>query len=74
MDTIQGIVTGIPDRINKGGSSLSVWQEIQITGGECPVFRWYCLYTKTSHKCKEGFTTTSLLERKKSGTEGPSGQ
>ena len=47
MDTIQGIVTGIPGKINKGGSSLSVWREIQITGGECPVFKWYCLYTKS---------------------------
>ena len=39
MDTSQGIVTGIPGKVNKGGSPLSVWREIQTTGGECPVFK-----------------------------------
>ena len=35
MDIIRVIAAGIPGKENKGWSPLSVWREIQTTGGEC---------------------------------------
>ena len=36
MDIIRVVMTGIPVKENKGGFPLSVWREIQITGGGVP--------------------------------------